>query len=128
MYVLTPSFVSICTTSDLIAPEQVVRAKAALADGGHHSSRPCSPRNGGAAAAAAATAGSSSGKGGGTGSSGGDGRAMAFAVGLLDIAIPRDDRVGGSFPRVMINDACVAQAVKGERSEGKRLRIAVVYV
>ncbi|CAM9504258.1 unnamed protein product [Ectocarpus sp. 6 AP-2014] len=90
--------------------KKVVRAKAALADGGHHSSRPCSPRNGGGGGATAA--GSSSGKGGGAGSGGGDGRAMAFAVGLLDIAIPRDDRVGGSFPRVMINDACIARAVK----------------
>lgn len=98
-----------------------MRAKA-LADGGHHSSRPCSPRS----AAAAAAAGSSSGSGGGAGSGGGDGRAMAFAVGLLDIAIPRDDRIGGSFPRVMVNDACIARAVKGERSKGKRLRIAVV--
>ncbi|CAM9608292.1 unnamed protein product [Ectocarpus fasciculatus] len=88
--------------------KKVVRAKA-LADDRHHSSRPCSPRNG---AAAAAAAGSSSGKGGGAGSGGGDGRAMAFAVGLLDIAIPRDDRIGGSFPRVMVNDACITRAVK----------------
>ncbi|CAM9395953.1 unnamed protein product [Ectocarpus sp. 12 AP-2014] len=91
--------------------KKVVRAKA-LADGGHHSSRPCSPRNGGGSGGGATAAGSSSGKGGGTGSGGGDGRAMAFAFGLLDIAIPRDDRVGGSFPRVMINDACIARAVK----------------
>lgn len=40
----------------------------------------------------------------------------AFAVGLLDIAIPRDDRPGGSFPRVMINEACIAQAVQGRTS------------
>lgn len=37
----------------------------------------------------------------------------AFAVGLLDIAIPRDDRPGGSFARVMINDACINRAVHG---------------
>lgn len=42
--------------------------------------------------------------------------AAAFAVGLLDIAIPRDDRPGGSFPRVMINEACIAQAVQGKTS------------
>ena len=39
---------------------------------------------------------------------------MAFAVGLLDIALPRDDRPGGSFPRVMVNDACITRAVQGE--------------
>ena len=42
------------------------------------------------------------------------GRSAAFAVGMLDIAIPRDDRPGGSFPRVMVNDACIARAVRGD--------------
>ena len=58
------------------------------------------------------------GRGGGGGGDRGGGNIrcnkVAFAVGLLDIAIPRDDRPGGSFPRVMVNDACIARAVQGE--------------
>lgn len=86
---------------------QAVRAKALGA--GH---RPSSSRGGGAGR----SGGRSSRGGGGPGSGGGgagEGAAVAFAVGLLDIAIPREDRVGGTFPRVMINDACITRAVQG---------------
>ncbi|CAM9365017.1 unnamed protein product, partial [Laminaria digitata] len=51
------------------------------------------------------------GGGGGGGDRGGHSK-VAFAVGLLDIALPRDDRPGGSFPRVMVNDACITRAVQ----------------
>lgn len=86
---------------------QVVRAK--VLGGGQ---RPSTSRGGGGGSGG----GSSSGCGGGAGGGGGpgEGSAMAFAVGLLDIAIPREDRIGGTFPRVMINDACIARAVQGE--------------
>lgn len=79
---------------------QVARAKAL--GGGH---RPSSSRGG--------VGGGRDGDKAGSGGGAGEGAAMAFAVGLLDIAIPREDRVGGTFPRVMINDACIARAVQG---------------
>lgn len=89
-------------------PQKVARAKAL---GGFYaqstsssSSPPSSSRNG-------------RGGGGGGGRGAGDRRGhdkVAFAVGLLDIALPRDDRPGGSFPRVMVNDACITRAVQGE--------------
>lgn len=102
---------------------QVVRAKAL--GGGHHppSSRPPSSRGGGVGVGGGGHVGGEAGSGGGTGGGpgggpgsgpGGGGTAIAFAVGLLDIAIPREDRIGGSFPRVMINDACITRAVQGK--------------
>ncbi|CAM9339110.1 unnamed protein product [Choristocarpus tenellus] len=32
---------------------------------------------------------------------------------MLEIAIPRRDRPGGTFPRVMVNNACISTAVRG---------------
>ncbi|CAN0056558.1 unnamed protein product, partial [Hapterophycus canaliculatus] len=95
--------------------KKVVRAKAV--GGGHppSSSRPASSRSGGGGGDGSSGGGSkirSIGGGAGSSGGGGDRSALAFGVGLLDIAIPRDDRAGGSFPRVMVNDACITRVVQ----------------
>eukprot|EP00903_Cladosiphon_okamuranus_P006914 g6729.t1 len=87
--------------------KKVVRAKSLGM--GHRTSL---SRGGGGSGGGGCSTSSRGGAVAGSGGGAGEGSAMAFAVGLLDIAIPREDRVGGTFPRVMINDACITRAVR----------------